>query len=246
MKNISMNDGSIYFLNFTFDIKMRVLQRDDEIVRLRKKEADVLELLCHKYPKPVSQDDFLMEVWRGGYVTSQSIAQVIRSLRRSLEDKDKSIIITIPKLGYQLAVPPSFCMKDFNVVEMEQNNSVWENNEPDVFDNNSYPITGPIFPFFSTQYLLRDFFSKRKLLSKMGIMLCGGSMIFFIVSLFLASLHVREGMFTLGEERSNENIMQSENTPYSGVRDLFFCSKDDENVTCYSNERNSIYTWNNY
>lgn len=42
----------------------------------------------------------------GGYVTSQSIAQVICSLRVSLGDDTKSIIVTIPKLGYQLTAEP--------------------------------------------------------------------------------------------------------------------------------------------
>ncbi|CCP07014.1 transcriptional regulator [Erwinia amylovora MR1] len=42
-----------------------------------------------------------------GYVTSQSIAQVIRSLRLSLDDINKNIIVTIPKLGYQFTAQPS-------------------------------------------------------------------------------------------------------------------------------------------
>jgi DNA-binding winged helix-turn-helix (wHTH) protein len=65
-------------------------------------------LLCTKYPSPVSQDEFLSEVWDGSYVTSQSIAQMIRSLRISLKDESKSIIVTIPKLGYQLTAEPTW------------------------------------------------------------------------------------------------------------------------------------------
>lgn len=106
MKKCVVNAGKIYFLNFTFNPKSRTLQQDDTVIQLRKKQSDVLALLCAKYPEPVSQAEFLAEVWGGGYVTSQSIAQMIRSLRVSLGDDTKSIIFTIPKLGYQLTAEP--------------------------------------------------------------------------------------------------------------------------------------------
>jgi len=103
-----MNDGNIVISEFTFNRKQRVLRQADQVIQLRKKESDVLALLCDKYPNPVSQDDFLAEVWGGGYVTSQSIAQVIRSLRLNLGDKKKSTISTIPKLGYKLTIAPAY------------------------------------------------------------------------------------------------------------------------------------------
>lgn len=108
MNTNEMNDGNIFFLNFTFNRKLRILQQGEQVTQLRKKEAEVLALLCDSHPNPVSQDDFLMKVWGGGYVTSQSIAQVIRSLRRSLGDDKKSTISTIPKLGYKLTITPIY------------------------------------------------------------------------------------------------------------------------------------------
>jgi DNA-binding winged helix-turn-helix (wHTH) protein len=96
----------IYFLDFIFNPQYRTLQLNDSVVQLRKKQSDVLKLLCDKYPEPVSQDEFLVSVWGNGYVTPQSIAQIICSLRASLGDDTKSIIATIPKLGYQLMVKP--------------------------------------------------------------------------------------------------------------------------------------------
>lgn len=106
MKKCLVDTGKIYFLNFTFDPKSMTLQQYGTVLQLRKKQSDVLALLCAKYPEPVSQAEFLAEVWGGGYVTSQSIAQMIRSLRVSLGDDTKSIIVTIPKLGYKLAAEP--------------------------------------------------------------------------------------------------------------------------------------------
>lgn len=106
MKECAVPAGKIYFLDFIFNPKFRTLQRYDSVLQLRKKQSDVLALLCAKYPEPVSQAEFLAEVWGSGYVTSQSIAQMICSLRSSLGDEGKSIIATIPKLGYQLTVKP--------------------------------------------------------------------------------------------------------------------------------------------
>lgn len=108
MKNSSTKQGKIFFLDYTFNPAFRTLQRDDIILQLRKKQADVLALLCAKYPSPVSQDEFLSEVWDGSYVTSQSIAQMIRSLRIILKDESRNIIVTIPKLGYQLTAEPTW------------------------------------------------------------------------------------------------------------------------------------------
>lgn len=108
MKNSSTKEGIISFLDYNFIPALRTLQRDDTILQLRKKQSDVLTLLCEKYPFPVSQDEFLSKVWDGRYVTPQSVAQVIRSLRISLKDEFKNIIVTIPKLGYQLTAEPTW------------------------------------------------------------------------------------------------------------------------------------------
>uniref|UniRef100_A0A1A9VZ33 OmpR/PhoB-type domain-containing protein n=1 Tax=Glossina brevipalpis TaxID=37001 RepID=A0A1A9VZ33_9MUSC len=79
-----------------------------DLIQLRKKESEVLALLCRKYPNPVHHSEFLDEVWGGGYVTSHSIAQVIRSLRKLLKKNGKNIILTIPKLGYRLGIEPQY------------------------------------------------------------------------------------------------------------------------------------------
>lgn len=106
MKKSAMLAEEIKFLDFTFNPQLRTLQNKDNLLQLRKKQSDVLALLCAKYPEPVGRDEFLKEVWDTGYVTSQSIAQIIRSLRVSMGDEAKSIIVTIPKLGYKLSVQP--------------------------------------------------------------------------------------------------------------------------------------------
>ncbi|QUG74573.1 hypothetical protein GKQ23_05930 [Erwinia sp. E602] len=90
----------IHFLNFSFNRNTRILKKDNKVMSLVKKEADALALLCDRAPNPVTAQEFNSAVWRGRCVTPQSIAQVIRSLRVKLNDTEKNIIITLPKLGY--------------------------------------------------------------------------------------------------------------------------------------------------
>ncbi|QQG30432.1 winged helix-turn-helix domain-containing protein [Pectobacterium carotovorum] len=236
-----MNDGQVYFLNFVFNIKMRSLKKDEDIYQLRKKEADVLALLCRKYPKPVSQDDFLAEVWQGGYVTSQSIAQVIRSLRRTLEDKNKNIIITIPKLGYQLATEPSFCMPDVNIGEVEQRNIAWKDCNSEVFDDNKRAIAESKFLFAYEPSLANRFLSKKGFFPKKIFMLFTCSIVVFMVGLILKGSKMREIPLNPDEERArvSTNFIWSGNSLYDDKDDLLFCNKKEKNVMCFSSGKNS-------
>ncbi len=177
MNTNEMNDGNIFFLNFTFNRKLRILQHAEQVTQLRKKEADVLALLCDKYPNPVSQDDFLMKVWGGGYVTSQSIAQVIRSLRRSLGDDKKSTISTIPKLGYKLTITPIY--EEVVPTKYQYGEAVKVSHERDEFSyaeqktiingiSSSSSIS--IIPYTQTK---KRFFSPRKIIFSSAILILG-------------------------------------------------------------------------
>lgn len=129
MGSNKMTDGNIYFLDYIFNRKTRTLQKNGVVSRLRKKQSDVLALLCDKYPNPVSLQEFLDEVWEGGYVTPQSIAQVIRSLRLSLNDTKKIIIITVPKLGYHINVVPTYQPPNKKALEIEEPKKIGKKDE---------------------------------------------------------------------------------------------------------------------
>jgi DNA-binding winged helix-turn-helix (wHTH) protein len=85
--------------------------------------------------------NFLLKYGGGGYVTSQSIAQIICSLRVSLGDDAKSIIVTIPKLGYKLTAVP--CWEE---PETEPNKPGFESSFPRNIevDNFSFSIQSMI------------------------------------------------------------------------------------------------------
>lgn len=62
------------------------------------------ELLLHA-GEVVSKDELLDSVWRGVTVVESSLATAISKLRRALGDSAGDIIVTVPRIGYQLAVP---------------------------------------------------------------------------------------------------------------------------------------------
>lgn len=165
-----MKNRNILFLNFTFNRKLRILQNADRVIQLRKKESDVLALLCEYYPNPVSQDDFLARVWGGGYVTSQSIAQVIRSLRLCLGDESKSIISTIPKLGYKFTITPIYehepktkahHVEVANVIYKDVDSSYAEQNN----DVNSFSSSVSVIPYTQLHVKKRYFSTRNMILS---------------------------------------------------------------------------------
>lgn len=172
-----MNDGNIFIQKFTFNRKLRILQHAESIIQLRKKEADVLLLLCEKYPNPVLQDDFLMEVWGGGYVTSQSIAQVIRSLRLNLGDEKKSTISTIPKLGYKLTVAPIY--EDALPTKFQYGEVIKINHDRDDFSYTEQQSVINVMPSSSSISIIpytptkKRFFSTRRLILSSVILIFG-------------------------------------------------------------------------
>lgn len=102
----SSNSEVLIFEEFEFSYHERSLMSNNNVIKLTKMEANALALFCFKNNKPVTLSEFNKYVWKGRYVTSQSLAQLIRALRVKLNDKNKSIIVTMPKLGYKLMASP--------------------------------------------------------------------------------------------------------------------------------------------
>jgi len=214
MNTNEMNDGNIFFLNFTFNRKLRILQHAEQVTQLRKKEADVLALLCDKYPNPVSQNDFLMKVWGGGYVTSQSIAQVIRSLRRSLGDDKKSTIATIPKLGYKLTITPIY--EDVLPTKFQYGEVVKMSHEPDDFSYTeqktaingiSSSTTISIVPYTSGK---KRFFSPKKVFFSSVIFILS-SLAGFTINMNSSSVDNTDSIERIAEKESPVLVLRQRN-----------------------------------
>lgn len=105
-------ETSILLDDLLIDVGRRSVWRDNEALRLPDLSFDVLMALIEKAPAAVSADSLARTVWKTEHVTSETVAQRIRLLRRALGDKPKSprYIRTVRNAGYAcVASAESFC-----------------------------------------------------------------------------------------------------------------------------------------
>lgn len=89
-----------------FNPYIRRVKCDKVIKTIRKKESEVLFLLCSTYPDAVTYTDLSAKIWPRSHVSKPCITQIIFSLREILGDSARNKIQTIPKLGYRLTCKP--------------------------------------------------------------------------------------------------------------------------------------------
>lgn len=95
--------------NLLFHPALRIIEHPSgDRLRLRPKENDVFVMLCQSYPGIVPRGDIEREIWGSGViVTDNSMNQVIKELRKSLNDRENNLIQTVPRMGYVLNVAPA-------------------------------------------------------------------------------------------------------------------------------------------
>ena len=84
------------------------LSWQSKTAHLRRKELEILALLASVGGQVVSRQAFIAVVWDGNnMVGDHAITNTMSSLRQALgdDDSDHPLIRTIPRRGYQLAVP---------------------------------------------------------------------------------------------------------------------------------------------
>ena len=74
-------------------------------ISLRPQSFAVLRYLAENANRLVTKDELIQAVWPGIAVTDDSIVQCIHDIRRALLDEDQFVLKTVPKHGYQLALP---------------------------------------------------------------------------------------------------------------------------------------------
>ncbi|QSX41337.1 winged helix-turn-helix domain-containing protein [Shewanella cyperi] len=81
-----------------------VIDRDGIENKLELRVMQVLVCLLERAGRPVSRDELIQEVWRGGIVSDNAINRIIGILRTSLGDdaRTQAVIKTLPKVGYLL------------------------------------------------------------------------------------------------------------------------------------------------
>ncbi len=102
--------GRLYcwsFANAEFDEARWQLRVAGQDVELEHKPLEVLQHLLRHAGEAVTKDELLSAVWAGRVVVEAVLTNAIGKLRRALADEAQDIIVTLPRVGYRLAVPVS-------------------------------------------------------------------------------------------------------------------------------------------
>ena len=101
-----VEDARAYsFGPFRLDADQAALSRDGAPLSLRPKSFDVLHYLVRHPQRVVSRRELLRAAWPGLVVTDDSLTQCLIEIRKVLDDREKSIVRTVPRRGYLLDVP---------------------------------------------------------------------------------------------------------------------------------------------
>ena len=93
------------FADYEFDELGRVLRVRGTPVELESKPLDILlQLLLHA-GEVVTKEELLESVWPDVMVVDGSLATAVSKLRKAMGDDDHPAILTVPRIGYRLAVP---------------------------------------------------------------------------------------------------------------------------------------------
>ena len=93
------------FADYEFDELRRELRVKGRQIDLETKPLDLLlQLLLHA-GEVVTKEELLESVWPDVMVVDGSLATAVSKLRRGMGDEDHPVILTVPRVGYRLAVP---------------------------------------------------------------------------------------------------------------------------------------------
>jgi DNA-binding winged helix-turn-helix (wHTH) protein/serine/threonine protein kinase len=93
------------FADYEFDELARELRVKGKPVELESKPLDILlQLLLHA-GEVVTKEELLESVWPDVMVVDGSLATAVSKLRKALGDEDHPVVVTVPRVGYRLAVP---------------------------------------------------------------------------------------------------------------------------------------------
>ena len=95
------------FGNAEFDEARWQLRVAGQDVELEHKPLEVLQYLLRHAGEAVTKDELLAEVWAGRIVVEAVLTNAVGKLRRALADEAQDIVMTLPRVGYRLAVPVS-------------------------------------------------------------------------------------------------------------------------------------------
>src|ERR1700716_1395744 len=103
---VSNASGRLWrFTDYEFDEMGRELRVRGRPAELESKPLDILlQLLLHA-GEVVTKEELLEALWPDVVVVDGSLATAVSKLRKAMGDDDHPVIVTVPRVGYRLAVP---------------------------------------------------------------------------------------------------------------------------------------------
>jgi eukaryotic-like serine/threonine-protein kinase len=93
------------FAQFEFDESSRELRSNGAVVELESKPLEVLYQLLLHAGEVVTKEELLESAWPGVTVVEGSLATAVSKLRKALGEDNPPVVLTVPRIGYRLAVP---------------------------------------------------------------------------------------------------------------------------------------------
>ena len=93
------------FAGCEFDELCLELRVHGKLVDLELKPLEVLLQFLRHPGEVLTKEELLEAVWPGLMVVDNSLTIAVSKLRKALRDEDCSIVLTVPRVGYRLAVP---------------------------------------------------------------------------------------------------------------------------------------------
>src|SRR6266699_6902050 len=103
---IAETSGRLWrFADYEFDELARELRVKGRPVDLEAKPLELLlQLLLHA-GEVVTKEELLESVWPDVMVVDASLATAVSKLRKVMGDEEHPAVVTVPRVGYRLAVP---------------------------------------------------------------------------------------------------------------------------------------------
>lgn len=99
----SSQSGLIPIGTCYFDIAHKqIFDKHQSYRHVRPKSISLLIALYKNRNRVMTKEQLLNSIWGDVVVTDGSLVQCVRDLRHCLNDKRRSIIVTVPKRGYML------------------------------------------------------------------------------------------------------------------------------------------------
>src|SRR5258708_40200338 len=106
VQELASTSGRLWrFGDYELDELGRELRVKGKPLELESKPLDILlQLLLHA-GEVVTKEELLESVWPDVMVVDGSLATGVSKLRKAMGDEDHHVIVTVPRVGYRLAVP---------------------------------------------------------------------------------------------------------------------------------------------